>query len=303
MTDRGFVLLNALILTMAMAGVAAGLLALAATGTARLGTLRDGDQAGLYLSAGEMLLEQVLERDWEDSPDSDHLGELWATQGYTVPIDRGSLGGQITDLQGLFNVNWLTDPDDSFTPAAFQRMFQDLGLPVAVASAIRDHVRDGGPPNPVAYSNRPLPIAATGDAIRHPLDLRAVPGMDDATLARLMPYVTALPPDSRLNVNTAPVPVLAALIPAAGRRGAEAFVRDRDGNAFTSRGDFAARAARLLPDTALEGFGASRFAVSSEWFSATLSARVDDHVRERLIYLHRSAQSGSVTQKLRLDLP
>jgi len=68
--------------------------------------------------------------------------------------------------------------------------------------------------------------ASTARPLMHLEELTLVPGFGDSLLAAIAPYVT-VQGDGRINVNTAPVPVLAA-VPEIGDVAARSFVDARD---------------------------------------------------------------------------
>ncbi|WP_417525319.1 type II secretion system minor pseudopilin GspK [Marinovum sp.] len=301
--DRGVVLLNALLLVVAMAAAANGVLALAVGDTTRLAAIHRGDQAALYLDAGTPLVSHVLKSDWDNGAEIDHEGELWATEGYSVPIDRGILAGRISDLQGRFNVNWLAAEDNGAAQQAFARLVQLLGLDVALGRAVSDYLRSGGPSNPTPYANRALPVRTPGGALVTVAQLRVVPGMSDAAFATLSPHLAALPVDSGLNVNTASAPVLAAVLPGAALRDVEKLLLDRQATPFDSPSAFARRAGSALRREVTVGPSPRDFRVVSEYFAARLDLALDERRQSRMIWLHRSLTSGKVTELYRMTLP
>ena len=126
-SERGFVLLNALLLVAAFAAAAVYVL-----GRAEAARLRQAEQQGagqlqLYLDGFEVLAMQVLHRDQQGGA-VDTLTDIWAAPINGVTIDRGLLSGQISDLQGRFNVNWLANTQDLGAEAGFTRLVARLGL-------------------------------------------------------------------------------------------------------------------------------------------------------------------------------
>ncbi|MBY5974329.1 type II secretion system minor pseudopilin GspK [Ferrimonas balearica] len=293
--ESGFVLLNALIMVLALAGVAAGLMQLAAGDTSRMAQLRKIDQAGLYLDAGEDLVMQVLEYDWETAPETDHYGEIWAGNDHVFPIDRGQIAGQLTDLQGRFNLNWLATEDAEAASNAFLALGRQLDVSPQLISAIRDMLRPAGPLDPTPYWRSTPPVMVPGGPIDHVAQIRVVPGVSGEIYDRLAPYLAALPADSRLNVNTAPAILLASVIPAAGPRGAQRILQARDNTPFASGGDFIARMSSGLPSDAFDTFGIERFTASTNWFGATLQAQIDETSHARSLRLYRATDSGGVS--------
>src|SRR5262249_44664388 len=61
------------------------------------------DQGMLYMQGAEAWAADILRQDLVDSPESDNLGELWATELPPLPVDGGTIQGKLEDLQGRFN--------------------------------------------------------------------------------------------------------------------------------------------------------------------------------------------------------
>ncbi|MFC6582705.1 hypothetical protein [Sulfitobacter aestuariivivens] len=139
---RGFVLINALIIVAALAGAATLLLTRAETGRLRLEVGQTSTQLGYYLDAFDALAITILNADRANGA-ADHPREDWARADYNVPLDRGQIAGQITDLQSLFNLNWLNDQSNAHASDTFDRLLQRKGLSPQIGSAVRDFMQRG----------------------------------------------------------------------------------------------------------------------------------------------------------------
>jgi len=89
---------------------------------------------------------------------------------------------------------------------------------------------------------------------------------DEVTRARLLPFVTALPGSTAVNVNTAAPEVLAAVVDGLGLDGARALVAQRERAYFRSTSEFLDR----LPSGLTVPGGT--ISVSSNYFMATIDA-------------------------------
>lgn len=314
--DSGIALLNALVLAAVLAAVAATLMILAGTSRDRQFLMQAQGQGGQYLDALERLSVLILREDMVAGPASDDLTEAWALPR-PLAIDRGAATLAIADLQGRFNLNWLADPADLAARAAFARLVRNLGLPPALAQAVADYLRPGAATGD--YATRDIPIRPPQAPVALAEEIAAVTGMTPEAFARLRPYVAALPADTRLNVATAPGPVLAAVLAAnppgneAGNAagGAEAgpiaaLIAARAARPFESVADFLARAQRLTgraaprPDDPA-AFGPARLGLTSRWFSATLTARLDGAQRVRRLIIRRDPAQGTARIAARLE--
>ena len=124
----------------------------------------------------------------------------------------------------------------SYNPAAFagfQQLLQALKLPTELAAALVDWIDnneevtqpDGA--EDLFYLGRDPPYRAANRPLADISEIRRVRGFDDKTVATLAPYITALPTETLINVNTAPAEVLAAFIPGMNAALAAQVVADR----------------------------------------------------------------------------
>ena len=195
--ERGSVLVTALVLVAALAGAAVLLMQQAEGARLRQATAQEAGQAELYLDAAEALAIRMLETDRRRGG-PDHLAEPW-TAPFDLAADRGRIGGALSDAQGLFNLNWLAEPGrQGEARLALDRLTAALGLPSTTAARIARRIA------PV-QGNRTRPLDMLDQ-------LYIDTGLGTAELAVLAPYVAALPASVRLNVNTAPLVVLQAVL-------------------------------------------------------------------------------------------
>jgi general secretion pathway protein K len=97
----------------------------------------------------------------------------------------------------------------------------------------------------------------------------------------VLPYVTALPAGTPLNVNTAPAPVLAAALPAVSAEVLARLTAERVDRPFLNIADFRNR---LPPEAPIS---ANAFSVSSNFFIVTVRARQGDAVAQARALLKR----------------
>jgi general secretion pathway protein K len=283
---RGFVTSTrqqgaAIIIAMLVAALAAAVAVSVATGQQRwlASVTHRGEQvqAQSLALAGVQWARQILFEDASQGP-LDFLGEPWALPLPPTPLENGSIEGRIVDAQGLLNVNnlGLATVIGSTEHARFERLFDRIGTPRAVLEAITDWVdaddiaRTGGAED-AWYSAQPVPgLAANANVVRVG-ELSSVRGVTPDVLTALLPYVTALPPDLPLNVNTAPPAVLAAAAPGLSDTELATLIASRARRPFGSVSDFHTR----LPPSAV--FADDRtYTVSSRYFVVTVRARQGD---------------------------
>jgi general secretion pathway protein K len=199
------------------------------------------DQGMLYVQGAEAWAADILRQDLVDSPESDTLGEIWATELPPLPVDGGTIQGKLEDLQGRFNLNSLINDrgqPDALAFKQFERLLSLLEIDPSIAGGVLDwldpdtEVRfpSGGEDSTYASANPPYRTANV--PITTPSELMAVTGFDRKIYAALAPYVTALPAGTKLNVNTASDVVIASLSEMIDLSTAKSLVEERGTKEF-----------------------------------------------------------------------
>jgi general secretion pathway protein K len=179
-------------------------------------------QADLYARAGLDWARGVLLEDARTRGAVDSLDEPWAQPIAALPVERAVISGSIADEQAKFNLNNLvkgsnrSDADVS----AFRRLLASLGLAPDLADAVVDWIdsdddlTSGAGAENAYYLSLKKPYRAANQPMVQVEELYRVRGFDAAAVAKLRPYVTALPGErTTVNVNTASEAVLAAFLP------------------------------------------------------------------------------------------
>ena len=199
------------------------------------------DQGMLYVQGAEAWAADILHQDIVDSPQSDNLGEIWATDLPPLPVDGGTIQGKLEDLQGRFNLNNLINDRGLPDPVAlkqFERLLSLLEIDPTLAGGVLDwldpdtEVRFPNGGEDTTYAAADPPYRAANTEITTPSELMAVTGFDRKTYAKLAPYVTTLPRGTKLNVNTAADVVIASLSDMIDLSTAKALVDERGDKEF-----------------------------------------------------------------------
>jgi general secretion pathway protein K len=248
--QRGVVVIVALLIVALAASTAAYMLQQQDVAARQLEAARDYEQARWVLRGGTHWARAVLAEDARNSS-SDHGRELWASGLPATDIEQGRISGAIHDQQGLFNLNNLARDGKSSERdvAALKRMLATLALRPDLAEAIADWIDADSAPNPrgaedADYLRLPAPYRAANRPITALDDLLRVRGADEAVLARLRPFVTALPQRTPVNVNLAPPEVLAAVVEGLSLAEAQVLASNRSAAPFRDQDEFRARLPR-----------------------------------------------------------
>ena len=301
--QRGAAVIVAMLIVSLAAVAAAALLQQQELALRQLATARDYEQATWVLKGGTQWARSILAQDRRMSA-VDHGGELWASGLPPTKIEQGLVSGEIADQQGLFNVNNLVlDGRVSARDVeAFGRLLEALELRNDLGEAIADWIDadgelvSGAGAEDDHYLRLPAPYRTANQPVVELGELLRVRGMDEATLARLRQFVTALPGRTTVNVNLAAAEVLAAVVPGLTLAEARALVAARAAKPFLSLEDFGAR----LPRRDLKLIEGT-LSVSSSFYMVRGRAVVGNaDVRiEALLHRDRAAMPNVIWQRVR----
>lgn len=186
------------------------------------------DQALLLAISGENWARQMLD---DDNKSVDDFGELWAQAIPAMPVDGGMINGCISDLQGRFNLNSLEayKKNNDLTgalasnnvsePVIWNHLLALLEIPVypGRVETIIDWI--DGDSNLVGssgaeqddYAAMMPPRMSADQMMVEPSELASVMGYEIFEVQALMPWITALPKVTTININTASDELLTAM--------------------------------------------------------------------------------------------
>jgi general secretion pathway protein K len=285
-SERGLALIIAMLVAALAAAVAISVATAQAQWAAHVSHRRDRVQAESIVLAGIQWARQVLDVD-ERATAYDHLGEPWALPLPPTPVENGMVEGRIVDAQSLLNANNLAGRRADSERPRFERLFAALRIAPSLVPAITDwvdvdDVAQPGGAEDAWYRNAPQPSLTANTAAVRVQELALVRGMTTPALASLMRFVTALPVDTPLNVNTAPIEVLAASIANVEPGAFAAFMASRTQRPFASIAEFRER----LPPGASIG-DESLYTVKSRYFLVYVRARQGDTSAEARALIER----------------
>jgi general secretion pathway protein K len=279
--ERGVAAVTALLIVAVAASAAAVMLSQQSAMLDQATMVASRAQADLYAQAGIDWARGVLAEDVRRDKEIDALNEGWAQPIVALPVERATIAGAITDEQGKLNLNNLAI--DGNRSAEHVLMLRELlgrvGLSPELADAVADWIdRDsdlapgGGGAEDSYYLSLPRPYRAPNTLMVQVEELYRIRGFDAAAVAKLKPYVTALPGLERtpINVNTASAVVIAAALNLSPDNAA-ALVAERDRKPFPSVAAFGARVREL----GVNAIG-DKFSVKSAHFSVRVQVAQDD---------------------------
>jgi general secretion pathway protein K len=261
--EEGMILVNVLMFVAIASGIVMLMISHEDSALQRSTRLREVARAEAIARGGEASAIVALRRDALTGPDSDNQGEAWARIGdKAVAIEGGTFSLAIADAQGRFNVNSVMSGE--LAPVEMLgRVGLAAGLTLEQIAMATAAIRLTGPITDL----RPLARA----------------GLDPAVLARLAPLVTALPYDSKVNLNAVSEPLLAILLDDPLAAAALVAVRTRQG--FLTSEDFASA---HVPVPRGAGFTSNLFRVRTR-------VTIGDTSLQRTSLLARRIKDGQAT--------
>jgi general secretion pathway protein K len=213
-SQRGIALIVALLVVALATIVIAALLDRGELSLARTRNQLRLAQAQSYAQGLEAYAARIIQQSaLQQNPDTN--SSPWAVPLPSTPVPEGFISATMIDRNGCFNINNLLDASgaaDQQWATLFTRLLKALKLDPNLANVITDWMLV----NPTSsatngdgfYLALPVPYRTARHDFRHVSELRLIRGINGDVYAQLAPYVCALPQGTKINVNTASVPVL-----------------------------------------------------------------------------------------------
>lgn len=230
----------------------------------------------------------VLRIDLLNSPTIDHLGEIWALpiensriedylKNQDLPEELTSIkfSGSIQDAQSLFNLANLWNATITTVNigglTAYANLLEELGLNKNLADQTAQYVLS---------NNRS--IQALDDLIN-------IPGYSSETLKRLRRFVIILPEPTAVNMNTAPIEILRALLPTLSQADVTQFTQLRLNTPLKNQDDVSKLLAKVQPNRTLQA--TSAMDVKSNYWLAHTNMIIDQrHIHTQTLIKRSSTR-------------
>jgi general secretion pathway protein K len=266
--QRGVALLVALLVVALATILIAALLDRGELTAARTRNQLRAAQAQAYAEGLEAYAARVLQQDRINGEKVDTATDAWAVPLPPTPVPGGEIEATMSDLSGRFNLNNMSPdyPQHDIWEKKFRLLLQALKLDPNLTLVVHDWMsRDAASgSNDAFYLSQPVPYRSAKNIFFHISELRLLRGMSGAAYAQLAPHVSALPPGTSININTATVPVLMTMREDMTQQMAQALWQQGQAN-FRSIGDVGTLVPAFQPECA----GATRcYDVYSSFFVA-----------------------------------
>ena len=252
-------------------------------------------QSSQYALGGEELARQILYEDFALGIGRDFIGEIWSDPDLHFEFEQGEVNIRIIDLQGLLNLNQLSDSGTKQENVKLwlRNLIASQGLDAGVIDRLQDWLdedvgsRPGGAED-YEYLIYDPPYRAGNRPMSHKSELRLT-GITEEHYRLLEPLLTALPTTfAQLNINSAPPLVLQSLSARLTLDVAESISSIREEQeGFESVEEFL-----QLPQLAGLGISADGLGVQSSFFEVRIVARYQDRYSYLTSLVHRDTTSG-----------
>lgn len=299
--QRGTAILVALFLTVLVAGMATAMMLQGQRDIRRTTLLLQHIQARLYAEGAVSWARDMLVQNLQKTRHGtvvDHLP--LSLPPSVIAGENVRITAVLTDAQGRINLNNLQE-------GIFQQMFVTLLRNLApdmtpeqhqlIALGIADWITEGVHDSP--YDQYYAGLQPAFHAPHHPMtsasELRMIRGMTAGLYSRLLPFVTALPEKTSLNLNTASVPVLMALDPAITAAMAGHIVQARKEIPLTDNRSL--QRFPFLKNSALlqgQGEGTPGIIFVSQYFLLETDVTLGDHTETFYTMLYRTTKDGKI---------
>jgi general secretion pathway protein K len=210
--ERGIALITAVLVVAIAAIIATSMMSRQNFDSRRTANIIHRDQAIAYALGAEHWAAVELSKDAKKN-NYDHLKEEWAYELPPLPIDGGHINGKLQDLQGRFNLNSVLDP---LQAERFIRLCQAINVEPDFIPALQDWIdddtelREQGAEDE-SYTLLDPPYRTANRFLVDTSELLLVKGVSVEDYNNLAFYISALPGNSDINVNTASPRLLQSL--------------------------------------------------------------------------------------------
>lgn len=269
------------------------------------------DQAYLYTLGAESFAKSILQddkdKDKNKTTPQDTLAETWAKKIPAFPVEGGFVQAQIEDLQGRFNINmiWQNEQVDMTAVAAYQRLLVALDISPMLVSPVIDWLDPDNLPydSDGAEEDWYLRLKPAYRAANHAFvsieELALLRGYTPEIVAKLRPYLSALPAKTTININTASDVVLVSLADNLTLNMAKDMVSKRPKEGYSSVDNFLQLAEFANLSQEEQQKIRPLIGVTSGFFSVLAESEIDN--RHRVLQATITFDESSNPQTLRRD--
>lgn len=262
-SQTGVALITVMMMAVVIVGILASIFYRHGIDIARATKTLHSEQASLLALSGESWAISILKEDLVETGNLDTLLEPWAVGLPILPVEGGSLSGQLEDLQAKLNINGFASYNNASLNIAINNansspqlnslysVFLNLGFAIEqnieqthIAALIDWQDNDDIPLPGGAEENEYLikepAYRPANNTLVEVDELQLVEGFEPEMVAALKPHISVIPAIStvQINVNTASTQVLQALHQDINESIADSLAETRDTSPWESPDEF-----------------------------------------------------------------
>ncbi len=258
-------------------------------------------QAQTYIDSATAIVEVALTMDAEDNS-TDHLYELWNQQiPGLIPkdVEGVAIAFEINDLQGRFNVNWLHTDNSNRQNAlkAFKKLLATLEAESGIGEELYKWFDEESGVD-YDYSDEEPSYSPSFHEMADISELMLLKKVDQEQFDIIKPYLSALPVDSKLNINTAPAEILMSVASFVTEANAEDAIKKRDDNqeGFSNVSDFTGMSFFTNKNNKNTDpyIPTSELTLATEWFDLFTAVTIAENIMFQRSVIHRNSEGNTV---------
>ncbi|VAX11512.1 General secretion pathway protein K [hydrothermal vent metagenome] len=254
-------------------------------------------QASEYLYGVELWSKQILAKDLKDNK-TDDTTEAWATRLPPLPVEGGYVTGYLEDLQGRINLNNLQQTGATGTreQARLKRLLAQLEINEGVVNLLLDWIdadQEARFPEGAEdgyYLGLQPPYRSANRLLQSSSELMLLKDMTQAQVNKLEPFISTLPQNTDININTASIEVLMSLADDLSADELQLLIKKREDKAYEKVEDFLAEKAFATKTITTDGLS-----VSSNYFILHAEAGIGTLKQFRTCLFERNQKGGIKT--------
>lgn len=279
------------------------------------------EQAYMYLTFTEDLARFVLKEEFDDDRNKNEIkdtSEEMENLKFTQTVEGGTIGGEIYDLQGKFNINNLYQGQgaSSNDVEVFQRLLtnqfnnragsvQGQQINVAMSDAIIDWIdsnqdeysNDGG--EDALYLRKELPYRTPNDYITSTSELLLMNGFSRDVYDSIKDFVIALPTQTKININTASEQILQSLSAQITSKDVQTIMNERDDKPKGKKGFDTVDEMLNIEAVRNKNINRELLSVTSDYFMVKSFAYIGEAEVEMFSIIYRNGSNGNTEVILR----
>ena len=241
--ERGFALVITLVITALLVALTVQFVDDVFVETSSAQNFIDGQQASLMANSGIELSRLII------TTQPEFLLQQPLATPYKKEDEKGALLVTIEDESGKLNINkivWANQNDFSYH--VLKRLLHKIGVPeqqiTDLLDALSDWIDEDDEPKGSAggaessyYLKQKPPYRAKNKTLQTVEELRLVKGFDAQLIDRLKRYITVYGSGPVININTAPLELVASLLDDMTAQQAQCIIEERIKKRFTGTGE------------------------------------------------------------------